>query len=200
LPTTIRELVSARLDMLPPDERVVLLDAAIVGKVFWRGALAGMRKNRAVLSEALDSLEVRDLIRQEATSWIEGEDQFTFKHALIRDVAYATVPRAKRKELHAVVAAFLEQATSGAAAAATALARHWREAGDDERALEYLLLAADDAGRGWAKEEAARLYGEALELCAGDPARRREILRKQALAITALQHVVDVRQSRHTPA
>ncbi len=176
------------------------MDAAIVGKVFWRGALAGMGQNGAVLSEALDSLEVRDLIRQEATSWIEGEDQFTFKHALIRDVAYATVPRAKRKELHAVVAGFLEQATAGAAATATALARHWREAGDEERALKYLLLAADHAGRGWAKEEAARLYGEALELCAGDPARRREIVRKQALAITALQHVVDVRQSRHTPA
>ncbi len=200
LPTTIRELVSARLDVLPPEERVVLMDAAIVGKVFWRGALAGMGQNGAVLSETLDSLEVRDLIRQEATSWIEGEDQFTFKHALIRDVAYATVPRAKRKELHAVVAGFLEQATAGAAATATALARHWREAGDEERALEYLLLAADHAGRGWAKEEAARLYGEALELCAGDPARRREIVRKQALAITALQHVVDVRQSRHTPA
>jgi class 3 adenylate cyclase len=200
MPTTIRELVSARLDALPPEERAVLLDAAIVGKVFWRGALAGIRQNGAVLSETLDSLEARDLIRQEATSWIEGEEQFTFKHAIIRDVAYATVPRAKRKELHAVVAGFLEQTTTGAAATATALARHWQEAGDDERALKYLVLAADNAGRGWAKEEAATLYGEALERCAGDPARRREIVRKQALAIAALQHVADVRQARRPQA
>lgn len=196
LPTTIRELVSARLDVLPPGERVVLLDAAIVGKVFWRGAVACMRENGALLSEALDSLEARDLIRHEALSWIEGEEQFIFKHALIRDVAYATVPRARRKELHAVVAGFLERATAGAGATATALARHWREAGDNGRALEYLLLAADQAGRGWAKDEAARLYGEALELCAGDPERRREIVRKQALALVARAHIDDVRHLR----
>ena len=196
LPTTIRELVSARLDALPAEERVVLLDAAIVGKTFWRGALARMRGDDPDLADALDSLEARDLIRHEPLSWIEGEDQFTFKHALIRDVAYATVSRAKRNELHAVVAQFLEQATAGAAATATALASHWHEAGDDGRAVEYLLLAADQAGRGWAKDEAARLYGEALKLCPPDSERRPEIVRKQALAFAALQHLPDVRHTR----
>jgi predicted ATPase len=193
LPTTIRELVSARLDALPPDERTVLLDAAVVGKVFWRGAIERMQTNGFVLSEALDSLEARDLIRLEPRSWIESEEQFAFKHALICDVAYATLPRARRKDLHAIVAGFLEQATRGAAATATALARHWREAGDDERALEYLLLAADQAGRGWAKEQAASLYSEALELCDPDPELRREIVRKRALAMVALQHVIDMK-------
>ena len=105
LPTTIRELVSARLDALPSDERTVVFDAAIVGKVFWRGALERMRENGIVLSEALDSLEARDLIRRESRSWIERDDQFTFKYALIRDVAYATLPRARRKQLHGIVAA-----------------------------------------------------------------------------------------------
>lgn len=193
LPMTIRELVSARLDVLPPEERVVLLDASIVGKVFWRGALERMRQNDGVL-EALDALEGRDLIRREARSWIEGEVQYTFKHAIIRDVAYATLPRGRRKELHAIVAGFLEESTSGAAATASALAEHWREAGRNELALEYLLLAADQAGRGWAKDEAARLYGEAAELCADDPARQREIVRKQALALVAYQHVRDGRE------
>jgi hypothetical protein len=80
------------------------------------------------------------------------------------------------------------------------LARHWQEAGEVERALSYLLLAADQAGRGWAKDEAARLYGEALELCPDDPARRREIMRKQAIALAALQHVAVVRQSRRAGA
>ena len=198
LPTTIRELVSARLDALPSEERVVLLDAAIVGKTFWRGALELMGKDGEVLSDALDSLESRDLIRQEPRSWIEREEQFTFKYALIRDVAYATLPRARRKEMHAVVADFLERATRGAGATATALARHWREAGDVQRALEYLLFAADQAGRGWAKDEAAALYGEALELIEEDqPEKRREVVRKQALALAALQHVDEVRrQSR----
>ena len=196
LPTTIRELVSARLDALPSDERTVVFDAAIVGKVFWRGALERMRENGIVLSEALDSLEARDLIRHESRSWIERDDQFTFKYALIRDVAYATLPRARRKQLHGIVAQFLEESTQGAAATATALARHWREAGDRRRALDYLLLAAEQAGRGWAKDEAAALYAEALELCE-DPELKREIVRKQALALVALQHVEEMRhQSR----
>lgn len=197
LPTTIRELVSARIDGLPADERTVLFDAAVVGKVFWRGALESMGNDGIALSDALDSLEARDLIRNETLSWIEREDQFAFKHALIRDVAYATLPRAQRRQLHGVVAEYLERTTGDAAATATALALHWREAGEDGRALEYLLRAADQAGRGWAKEEAAALYGEAVELCA-DPQRRREVFRKQALSLAAAQHIRDVESIRDT--
>lgn len=197
LPTTIRGLVSARLDALPSEQRVVLFDAAVVGKVFWRGALERMSNSGVVLEDALDSLEARDLIRHEPRSWIERDEQFAFKHALIRDVAYATLPRVRRRELHAVVARFLEEATAGAGATATALSRHWREAGDNERALGYLLLAAEQAGRGWAKDEAAALYGEALELC-DDPDQRRELLHKQALALAAHQHVTIVQRSVRT--
>ncbi|MFL5823848.1 MAG: AAA family ATPase [Solirubrobacteraceae bacterium] len=192
LPTTVRGLISARLDGLPAEERAVLLDASVVGKVFWHGALAHLRGDGALVSEALDSLEARDLIRHESFSWIEGDRQFSFKHALIRDVAYATLPRARRRELHAGVAKFLEETTAGSGATASALASHWREAGDNEHALDYLLVAAEQAGRGWAKDEAAALYGEALELCQ-DPVRRRELVRKQAVALTMLQHLRDVR-------
>jgi predicted ATPase/class 3 adenylate cyclase len=194
LPTTIRGLLSARLDALPQEERSVLLDAAVVGKVFWRGALERILGNRPGLPEALDALEARDLIRREPFSWIEGDEQFAFKHVLIRDVAYATLSRATRKDLHAAVATFLEEATGGAAATATALAQHWGEAGDAERALGYLLMAAEQAGRGWAKEEAARFYGEALDLIPDEQTdRRREISRKRAMALAALQHVDDAR-------
>jgi class 3 adenylate cyclase len=191
LPSTIRELVSARLDALPATEREVLLDAAIIGRTFWWGALARMHDADLSLTEALDSLEARDLIRHEPVSWIEGEAQFAFKHALIRDVAYATVPKSRRAEQHAIVGGFLEEATAGAGATATALARHWREAGDNERALEHLVRAAETAGRGWAKAEAGALYGEAAELCQ-DEDRRRALVRQQALSLVAAQHVRDV--------
>jgi class 3 adenylate cyclase len=195
LPNTIRGLLSARLDALPQEERSVLLDAAVVGKVFWRGALERILGDRAGLPEALDALEARDLIRREPFSWIEGHEQFAFKHVLIRDVAYATLSRATRKDLHAAVATFLEEATGGAAATATALAQHWGEGGDAERALDYLLMAAEQAGRGWAKDEAARLYGEALDLIPDEQTdRRREISRKRAMALAALQHVEDARR------
>jgi class 3 adenylate cyclase len=199
LPTTIRELVSARLDALPPTERHLLLDAAVVGKVFWRGALERMKRNGASVSASLDSLEARDLIRRESSSWIEGEEQFTFKHVLIREVAYATLPRVTRKERHAAVAEFLEDCTAGAGATATALALHWREAGRDERALEYLLIAADQAGKGWAKDEAADLYAEALRLIPdADIERRRDIARRRTMALVALSHVADARSLRYT--
>jgi class 3 adenylate cyclase len=192
LPTSIRGLLAARLDALPKAERAVLLEAAVVGKVFWHGALERILGDGADLTSALDSLEARDLIRRESFSWIEGEEQFAFKHVLIRDTAYATVPRARRKELHAAVATYLEETTAGSAATATALAQHWGEAGDSERALGYLLQAADRAGRGWAKDEAARLYGEALELISEDEAdRRRDISRKRALALAASAHLED---------
>ena len=191
LPTSIRGLLSARLDGLPTAERSVLLDAAVVGKVFWRGALE-REGNGIDLDETLDALEARDLIRRESLSWIEGEEQFSFKHVMIRDAAYATLPRATRKQLHASAAAFLEEATAGAAATATALAQHWREAGEPARAVGYLVIAGDQAGRGWAKDEAAKLYGEALELLPEDDAeRRREISRKRAMALVASAHVED---------
>jgi predicted ATPase len=200
LPTTIRELVSARLDALPPSERSVLLDAAVVGKVFWRGALERLLGDGTDPLEALDSLEARDLIRRETLSWIEGEEQFTFKHVMIREVAYATVPRARRRQLHAAVAQFLEDATGDAAATATALAQHWGEAGEDLRAVEYILLAADQAGRGWAKDEAAALYGEALVLIPpSDEVRRKEIARKRALSLAAFAHIDDARYFARRP-
>jgi class 3 adenylate cyclase len=194
LPTTIREIVSARLDALPAAERPVLLDASVVGRVFWRGALERLGGDGTRLSEALDSLEARDLIRRESLSWIEGEHQYSFKHALIREVAYATLPRAGRRERHSAVAGFLEEATAGAAATATALAEHWREAGEPARAVDYLLVAAEQAGRGWAKDEALALLKQASELVPEeDAARRREIARRQALADMAAYHVADAR-------
>jgi class 3 adenylate cyclase len=192
LPTNIRGVVSARLDILPPNERAVLLDASVVGKVFWRGALTEMSADGDRVSELLDSLEGRDFVRRELPSRIQGDQQFVFKHRLIRDVAYATLPRALRRERHEAVANFLERSTGEMADTAAALAHHWREAGNDERAVHYLLVAADQAGRGWAKKHAVELYNEALALVPeGDAEKRREINRLRAIAATALYHVPD---------
>ena len=152
LPTSVRAIIAARLDSLPPDERSVLVDASVVGRVFWRGALAEIAQ-RDELSTLLGSLEARDLIRREAVSRIQGDQQFGFKHGLIHDVAYGTLPRAARRERHAAVARFLE-ATTDVGQSHEALAHHWREAGETERAVDHLVAAADQAGRGWAKERA----------------------------------------------
>jgi class 3 adenylate cyclase len=197
LPTSIRGIVSARLDILPSPERAVLLDAAVVGRVFWSGALLRLQPEREDLPGLLGSLEKRDLIRRAPVSRIRGEQQFTFKHILIRDVAYQTLPRSERRQRHAAVARFLEEATPDLGDAAAALAHHWREAGEPERALTYIMAAAEQAGRGWAKERALNLYREALELVPEEKGdMRREIVRRLAVASQATWHVFDAERLR----
>jgi class 3 adenylate cyclase len=189
LPTTIKGILGARLDALPFDERSLLLEAAVAGNVFWRGALTDSEH----LSRLLGTLEGRDLIRRETVSAIEGEQQFTFTHVLIRDVAYDLLPRARRRERHAEVARFFEAATSETGESGAALARHWRDAGDSQRAFEYFLTAAGEAEQGWAKEHAVTLYREALQLVPEDPERRGRVVRRLAVAEQAVYHVPDAR-------
>jgi len=194
LPTTIRGIVSARLDALPPGERAVLLDAAVVGKIFWTGALERMSSGKLALPELLDSLEGRDLIRREPVSRLRGDQQFSFKHDLIRDNAYATLPRPQRRKRHAEVAAFLEETTPEIHAAASALAHHWRESGDNARAVDYFVIAGDQAGRGWARDQAAAFYQEALALLPEEQStRRREIVKRRAVALASVFHATELR-------
>jgi class 3 adenylate cyclase len=190
LPTSVRAIIAARLDSLPAEERAVLVDASVVGRVFWRGALNEIAP-RDDLSAVLGSLEARDLIQREAVSRIKGDQQFGFKHALIHDVAYATLPRAARRSRHAAVARFLEESTS-VGQSHDALAQHWRAAGENDRAVEQFVAAADQAGQSWAKERAVALYREALELLSEDDARRRSITLKLAVAVQTVFHLPDV--------
>jgi predicted ATPase len=197
LPTSIRALISSRLDALPAPERSILLYAAVVGRVFWDGALASMSSDGDV-GRLLSSLERRDMIRRERVSRLQGQEQFRFKHALICDIAYQRLTRAARRERHEQVARFLEDATGGGAVAAEALAHHWREVGDTDRAVPYLVAAAEDAGRGWAKERAVALYREALELIPDGDARRRGVQLKLAVALQARYHLPDAERLRRT--
>jgi class 3 adenylate cyclase len=187
VPTNIRGILLARLDALPHGQRALLLDASVVGKIFWQGALARLGCEPDALATLLNSLEERDLIRREATSSIEGDQQFAFKHMLIHDVAYATLPKVKRREGHAAVARFLEETAADRAEAAAGLGRHWREAGESERALDYFVAAAEQANRGWAKLEAVSLFDDALALLPeGDEERRRSIRLRRAVAVLAV--------------
>src|ERR687887_569147 len=194
MPTTIRGILAARLDALPAEERALLLDAAVVGKTFWRGALERISGGTDGLSALLGALERRDLIVRDTGSIIEDEQQFGFKHVLIRDVAYELLPRAERRERHARVAEFFEESTAELGEAAAALARHWRAAGEPERAVGYLIRAGEQAERGWAKDQAAILYKEALDLVPeSDDTRLGDVRRRLALARAAAVHIPDAR-------
>ena len=170
LPTTVRGIVAARLDALPAAERSLLLDAAVVGKTFWRGVLEQIAGETDGIPGLLGALEGRDLVVRDTRSIIEGEQQYNFKHVLIREVAYELLPRARRQERHATVARFFEDSTAELGEITTALARHWRDAGEPSRAVDYFIRAGEQAELGWAKDQAAILYREALDLM---PERRR---------------------------
>ena len=191
LPSTVRAMIAARLDALPKTESQVLYDASVLGKQFWLGPLAQLGSGGEHLVETLDSLEQRDLIRSESESVIEGDREFSFRHMLIRDVAYETLPRAGRRQRHEVVARFIEQATTNRNAHAAILAHHWREAGDVPRALDYLLLAAAQAEKGWATNEAVQIYDDALALVPRDDAEKlRTVGTRRAVAALRFQHYV----------
>jgi len=193
LPTTIRGLVAARLDALPVDEREVILDASISGRLFWRGALERIARDPSCLADALAALERRDLIRRDTVSRIEGDQQWSFKHVLIRDVAYDLQPRGRRRDGHRHVAEFIEASTPEVGEAGAALARHWRAAGELHHAVQHFVAAAEEAERGWAKDYAVTLYKEALDMTPPEEVDRVRFLRKRlAVAQMAMFHLGDV--------
>jgi class 3 adenylate cyclase/tetratricopeptide (TPR) repeat protein len=179
LPTTVKGIIAARIDALPPEERSVILDASVVGKTFWRGVLERVRGDARGIAEALDSLEQRDLVRREPSTTVQDDEEFSFKHMLIREVAYATLPKAVRRERHSAVARFIEDAAADRVAeSAATLAYHWGEAGEQGRELHYLRLAAT---RAW-PAEAIALYDRALELVPEDDTETHRSLRLERAA------------------
>jgi predicted ATPase len=195
LPTSIRGIVAGRIDALPAREREALLDAAAVGKVFWPGALG------ETSSETLDALEGRDMIRRDPISRLgAAHPQFAFKHQLIREVAYGTLPRARRRERHEAIALFLEEAVPDTGDVAPALAHHWSEAGEPGRAARYYATAGDQANRSWAKDEAVRLYQRALAVIpAEDTDLRREVTKRLVVSTQAMLHLREMVVQRGMP-
>jgi class 3 adenylate cyclase len=188
LPTNVKTMIAARLDRLPAAERQVMLSASVIGEVFWQGSLEALGAP-AHVAELLQSLEMRDLVRRMPRSRIEGEQEFSFKHGLICEVAYSTVPLAARRTRHAEVARFIELSTGDPATYSTLLAHHWRSAGDDSRSADYLLTAAGQAGSGWAFHEVISLCNQALELIPEDDAvRRRRARMHRAVALQKRYH------------
>jgi class 3 adenylate cyclase/tetratricopeptide (TPR) repeat protein len=180
LPTTVLAAIAARIDALPPASRAVLLRASVIGLTFWRDVLGGIVSLEGV-ADALDALEDRGLIVRHAQSQVEGDVEYGFKHVLIRDGAYGTMPRAARRELHAAIARYLEEVLAVRPDLGWLLAHHWTEAGDPARAITYLLAAAERARDALAVDEAYDLLTRALDLTGDETERRRIRLRRGIL-------------------
>ena len=107
IPDTVQALIAARIDRLPRRVKAVLQRGAVMGRVFWGGALEALSPEGEDVEAAIDELVARELVTREARSTISGEQAFRFKHVLIRDVAYAGVSKGARAELHRRFAAWL---------------------------------------------------------------------------------------------
>ena len=110
VPDTVHGLIAARLDALTPEVRALVQDAAVVGRVFWPGAVAAMDgAGDGVVQASLAELERKQLVQRARTSSVQHQDEYVFWHALVRDVAYAQIPRAGRARRHQAVAEWVEE-------------------------------------------------------------------------------------------
>jgi class 3 adenylate cyclase/tetratricopeptide (TPR) repeat protein len=107
VPETVHGLIAARLDALAPEVRALVQDAAVVGRVFWPGAVAAMDGSQDV-GAGLAELERKQLVQRARTTSVQHQDEYVFWHALVRDVAYAQIPRAGRARRHQAVAEWVE--------------------------------------------------------------------------------------------
>ena len=150
VPDTVQAVLAARIDLLPPSEKAALQAAAVIGRVFWTGPvyeLVGGMPDFEVLTE-------RDFVRRRAGSSLPGEREYAIKHALTREVAYGGLPKARRAQLHAGFARWLERSGERSDEHAALLAHHYAEA-----------VRPEDVDLAWSghEQDAAELRAKTVE-------------------------------------
>jgi class 3 adenylate cyclase/tetratricopeptide (TPR) repeat protein len=167
IPATLQDALLARLDRLPPMKEVAQT-AAVIGREFSYPLLAAVAPYRgAALETALVQLAREEVICERITP---SQRIYTFKHSLLRDAAYSTLPRGKRRELHARVAHVLEeQSCEVAERQPEVLAHHFTAAGLAGPAVDWWEKASEHALARSANLEAANHLAQALEMLATQP-------------------------------
>jgi class 3 adenylate cyclase/tetratricopeptide (TPR) repeat protein len=161
LPDTVQAAIAARIDRLEPAQKRAMQDASVVGRVFWDGVLDALGSTDSARS--IDTLIDRGLVRELPTSSIGGSRELQFEHVLIRDVAYASIPRSRRRDAHLAVLGWIETVSRGRDEEfSELLAHHASIAGEAERTARYAMLAGHRHRRVFAAEEAIRWYERAL--------------------------------------
>ena len=178
IPDSVHGVIAARVDLLDATSREALRRCSVVGRTFWPAAVG--------VSEAeVEALALRGLVAEQGTSVVARMREFTFKHALTRDVAYQTLPRPERRELHRRVGEWVESVvTAGGGEVAEIAAYHYGEAisyGDADpelvtRTFERLFEAAEAATARAAFESGRALIEKALTLAPDGRSRARALL------------------------
>jgi class 3 adenylate cyclase len=179
IPDSVQAVIAARIDLLGEAEKAALQAAAVIGRTFWTGPVYELVEG---FHPDLRALESRDFVLQRSGSSLEGEIEYVFKHALTREVAYASLTKARRAVLHASFAEWIERFGAGRDEHAPLLAHHYAEAvrpEDDDiawadapdqleqlrtKALVWLERAADLAVSRYEIDDGVALLHRALEL------------------------------------
>ena len=199
LPESVQGIVAARLDALPDEEKTLLQDASVLGKVFWLGAAAEIGGvDRQAAEEALHRLERKEFVRRERRPSVAGESEYAFSHLLVRDVAYSQIPRARRAEKHRLAGDWIER-LGRSEDHAEMLAHHYstalelaRAAGADTTAFEEparraLHEAGDRAYTLAAYQSARTYYSAALEVWPKDTPREPELLLRYGRVLNSVE-------------
>jgi class 3 adenylate cyclase/tetratricopeptide (TPR) repeat protein len=194
VPTSVQGLISSRLDRLAVAEKQLAHHAAVIGAVFWVGAVAQLGATDAQAAadpaDGLAELERRDFVAHQAESTVAGDDEYAFKHILMRDVAYGQVPKGRRAELHVRFAEWMTALPTSADEFVEIVAWHLEQACRLSRevarspieppireAATALASAATRAERRESLREAHRYYTRALELLSDEHGELRAELR-----------------------
>jgi class 3 adenylate cyclase/tetratricopeptide (TPR) repeat protein len=166
VPATLTGVLQTRLDSLAPAERDALQRSSVVGRVFWDGTVATLGNDGiAATASALEVVRQREIILRQTRSSFDENVEYTFKHALLRDVAYETVLLRDRQRLHGLVASWIrDHAGERVAEFAGLIATHHKLAGNLAAAAELLCHAAATALDAGNSSAARRSLDEAFEL------------------------------------
>jgi class 3 adenylate cyclase/tetratricopeptide (TPR) repeat protein len=163
LPDTLQHLLQTRLDNLDSEGKTILQYGAVLGRRFWEGWLEA----QFVLPsrDALLALQSRGFITKKARSAFEGETEWRFFHQVQQEVAYASLLKRKRRELHHAAADWLEHQAIKADRLdefAGTIGKHALEAGDQQKACEWYFRAGEHARQRGALVEARLNFERAL--------------------------------------
>ena len=162
IPGTIQDVIAARIDRLSEAPKRTLQLASVIGREFTRRLVDRLAEIRERTEEFLRELTALELVNERRRY---PELAYMFKHALTQDVAYGTLLVQRRRELHGLVGLAIEELYADRLPEhLEMLAYHFARAEDWERALDYLLKAAEKATKAFGLRQALDLYGEALEI------------------------------------
>ncbi len=195
VPETIQGIIAGRLDTLAPADKSLLQDAAVIGNVFWLGAVSFLQDDAdETLEQRLHALVRKEFLQRARRSSVAGDAEYAFRHLLLQDVAYAQIPRSDRAAKHRAAAEWIK-ALGRTEEHAELLAHHYTRAleltvaaGQDARELaEDARRALRDAGNRAADLNAfiaaARFYEAALELSPRDEPERPLLLLRAGHAL-----------------